>query len=338
MSIANKQRFNALCNIHLDEERDKLMKREHWSADMAHKLFQEKRRNSLTYSDPGDGVIPENLAFGSFRDSNSNICSRGNSDNKCKSNSMKLKQKKQLQQQQQQQQQPVRHKKAKHKAPIESVLVPKVTHRTSRITFSTIEIRQYERILGDNPSCSCGPPVSIGWKYNEDETVTLSVDDYEYRRPVRKESKDLTLGKTERHRMLLNLGYARKELTSAVRTNVKLKSQRRQTVNNLALAHVEETLEGATKKISRIMRKRRDSKYLYRKWRKSLAISEQGNKNIIISTMSDGLSSTGSLRSSLKKYTITATESPASHFISSALDKDSTYFEEKTFSLDESNM
>lgn len=34
-----------------------------------------------------------------------------------------------------------------------------------RVGFSKIEIREYERTVGDNPACGSGPPITIGWNY-----------------------------------------------------------------------------------------------------------------------------------------------------------------------------
>lgn len=51
------------------------------------------------------------------------------------------------------------------------------------VTFDRIKIREYERTLGDNPSCSSGPPLSIGWTclYSYD----YPIDEYERSKPRR---------------------------------------------------------------------------------------------------------------------------------------------------------
>lgn len=197
----------------------------------------------------------------------------------------------------------------------QSVLIPKYHRRSSSVSFSTVEIRHYDRILGDNPSCSCGPPLSIGWYHDESSTIVDTVDDYEYSRTTRRGHKELTIPKSERQKLLLKLGYSRKEITQTVRTILKLKKKRRQTVNNLSYLQVEDFFEGASKQISRIMRKRRGSKYLYKQWKGSM------------SAYADLDSSLGSsLKSSFK---ISATEG-ASDFLSVTLDKDSGIFPNQT--------
>jgi hypothetical protein len=49
--------------------------------------------------------------------------------------------------------------------------------KTSRVSFSYIEVREYERIVGDHPETKVGPPIAIGWGYVEKEVSCL--DDFE---------------------------------------------------------------------------------------------------------------------------------------------------------------
>jgi hypothetical protein len=47
----------------------------------------------------------------------------------------------------------------------------------SIVTFDCVLVREYERTVGDNPSCRHGPPISIGWSYLP-ETIH-HIDEYE---------------------------------------------------------------------------------------------------------------------------------------------------------------
>lgn len=52
-----------------------------------------------------------------------------------------------------------------------------VKTRLHRVDFDYVEIREYERIIGDHPWCSYGPPISIGW--NHHLLAKYSLDEYE---------------------------------------------------------------------------------------------------------------------------------------------------------------
>merc|ERR1719333_605032 len=49
----------------------------------------------------------------------------------------------------------------------------------SHVSFDDrLEVRWYDTVLGDNPSVSDGPPVSIGWEYTTKQLSMVSLDDY----------------------------------------------------------------------------------------------------------------------------------------------------------------
>lgn len=119
------------------------------------------------------------------------------------------------------------------------------------VGFTTVQIRSYERILGDNPSCTDGPSVSIGWKY-KDNSVLQSVDEYEEQRTSSRSRFVPILSRHEREAMLMDLGYTRSDIANALRDNVRTRNRRRQTVTNLYAARAEDAAES----ISRWMRRR----------------------------------------------------------------------------------
>lgn len=105
------------------------------------------------------------------------------------------------------------------------------------VTFHQIKIREYPYVLGDNPSVSYGPPVSIGWDY-EPETV-IPVDTYETtrideRRRRRRQKTDgcLVLSSNERIKILKNGGHYAKEIFDMMRDIQKIKETRQKTIIN----------------------------------------------------------------------------------------------------------
>lgn len=119
--------------------------------------------------------------------------------------------------------------------------------------FASVEIREYSRTVGDNPSCSSGPPVSISWDYNI--VGEISLDDYEDTRPPRRSHFEMVLPRKVRQDMLKReWDISQKEIAEAVRRNVKVKNQRKATVNNLDKAtKMEEIMESAGRKFGRIL-------------------------------------------------------------------------------------
>ncbi|KAL7464571.1 hypothetical protein ACHAXS_004909 [Conticribra weissflogii] len=57
------------------------------------------------------------------------------------------------------------------------------------VTFTTIQVRQYSRILGDHPCCPSGPPLSLGWDMERQDTFSLEIYEKE-REPERKTNKE----------------------------------------------------------------------------------------------------------------------------------------------------
>ena len=85
-----------------------------------------------------------------------------------------------------------------------------------RCSFSTISVREYDQTVGDHPSCQEGAPITLGWKYAEQESISL--DEFEKtREPQRRGRSDLILGVAERRRMLVKNGSTLMEILHAER-------------------------------------------------------------------------------------------------------------------------
>lgn len=51
------------------------------------------------------------------------------------------------------------------------------TTPSRNVSFSHLQVREYEVTLGDNPSVSSGVPLSLGWRYNPNERISKLDDD-----------------------------------------------------------------------------------------------------------------------------------------------------------------
>jgi hypothetical protein len=93
--------------------------------------------------------------------------------------------------------------------------------------------------------------ISISWDYYP-EIKTLPLDDYENYRPNRRLACEMVLSREARDEMLRKeWDISRAEIAAAIRDTIKIKNQRRQTVQNLNKDKVEEMMENASKKIFR---------------------------------------------------------------------------------------
>jgi len=72
------------------------------------------------------------------------------------------------------------------------------------VSFDSIEIREYERVVGDNPSCSKGPPISIGWECMV--CRLYRINDYEkHIRGPRRTKKEFHLAADKRTHLLIDV-------------------------------------------------------------------------------------------------------------------------------------
>jgi hypothetical protein len=156
--------------------------------------------------------------------------------------------------------------------------------QNKNVRFSVVQIREFERILGDNPSCSSGAPIGyvclvgflscflqlfpnrvsvfitslvwycrIGWGYGNEKRESL--DKYEDgKNGPRRKQLGLVLTRQAREELLLEWGVSFHDIIDSIRTNVRVKNQRRRTVNAIGTYdRWEEVMENASRKIKRTL-------------------------------------------------------------------------------------
>jgi len=125
------------------------------------------------------------------------------------------------------------------------------TETKRSVSFNIVEVREYELDLCDNPTCSLGPAIGIGWNY---ETYSnLPVDEYESYRPETKTMGSLKLNRKIRENIMANSKFSKKEIKKITLAKAKLATQRAKTKENLPFAHIEERVEKAKRKMKRIL-------------------------------------------------------------------------------------
>lgn len=94
------------------------------------------------------------------------------------------------------------------------------------VRFSTITIREYPITLGDNPSVSCGAPVTIAWKHERE--IICAVSEYEDGR-IRRTKLEILLPASMRMDLIRESGASRAEIREMQREVTICRNRRRRT-------------------------------------------------------------------------------------------------------------
>ena len=128
------------------------------------------------------------------------------------------------------------------------------TRFKSNITFSNVDVREYERIAGDNPCVRGGVPLSIGWANIQHESIPL--DEYENAKGPPRDKIEMIVPASVRRSMLRDeFKVSVPDLNAAMKSVNICKKQR---ANTLASEHLEvfqEVIEVAKRKFKRMVGK-----------------------------------------------------------------------------------
>jgi len=117
-----------------------------------------------------------------------------------------------------------------------------------RVGFGGIQIREYARTIGDNPSVRVGVPLALDWQYTEHSVVPI--DEYEENRPPFKTM--LRMSSITRRNVLLNVwGFSEDDLANADKEIQKIKRRQTQGATSAAV----ETTARKARKVGRGLRK-----------------------------------------------------------------------------------
>jgi hypothetical protein len=98
------------------------------------------------------------------------------------------------------------------------------------VSFGDVQVREFPMILGDNPACSSGAPVTIDWDHVDE--FTLTVNDATSARGGRSIK---TISVTKRATMLMGSGYSIGDIATAVVLIEKIKRNRFESSNSTNL-------------------------------------------------------------------------------------------------------
>lgn len=105
--------------------------------------------------------------------------------------------------------------------------LPADTRRS--VSFDTVQIRVFERVLTENPSLQGGPSLGLGWNYKEKKAVPL--EKFETKRASswtsrRRSSRDLLMSPEQRERMARKHGFSKVEIEKNARRIERIVRQR----------------------------------------------------------------------------------------------------------------
>lgn len=129
------------------------------------------------------------------------------------------------------------------------------------VSFSTLTVREYPRLLGDNVT-TLGPPISMDWHY-EDENVYDLVEYDEASHEMRRTKSEMVLPSATRNDMLSACGFTKKEIQAAVKKSTIARNQRKRTIETLKFQPVQELMESMGKKnpLQRLRRNKSSNNY-----------------------------------------------------------------------------
>lgn len=129
-----------------------------------------------------------------------------------------------------------------------------ISSMSKRVSFDSVKIRSYQQTMGDNPSVSYGPPISLDWDFEEHDLQDIDV--YEATKGLSRRSlRQMALSYIKRKNFLAReYGFTEEELVQAKNDADKAKFLRGVTNTLLPMMHVETALESAGRKAKRIFK------------------------------------------------------------------------------------
>jgi hypothetical protein len=123
----------------------------------------------------------------------------------------------------------------------------------SSVHFGTINIREYDRRLSDNPAVTEGPPIGLGWGYSRQETE-VKVDDYENLHPQRRVKEEFLMPARVREEMLIcEWGHTMRDVRQASAESKEIRVHREKTLRTSKVSEkLTEALEASKRKFRRL--------------------------------------------------------------------------------------
>ena len=122
------------------------------------------------------------------------------------------------------------------------------------ISFSNLQVREYDLTIGDNPSVSYGPPVQLSWQYSESKAI--EIEEYETEKQLdrslgRRSKRVENISWAKREALLKRQGFSQDDIDARMKEVNKVKQGRSVTKALVVTGRTEEALESAGRKLKR---------------------------------------------------------------------------------------
>jgi len=129
-----------------------------------------------------------------------------------------------------------------------------------QVSFSRLEIREFNMTLGNHPSAVSGPPVMLDWESQAQAKRVVDLDEYEKSRNPRRGRRELKLSYSDRKEVLLSGDgesggkFSEEEVNSAWAEALQIRKQRQETLQRgLLLMFIDDVIESASRKYHRVL-------------------------------------------------------------------------------------
>ena len=127
-------------------------------------------------------------------------------------------------------------------------------NQNRNVSFSSLEIKEFNMTLGNHPSATSGPPVMLDWDSELNKRV-VNLDEYEQMRSPRRQRRQLKLSYRDRKGILEEQrGFSTEEVNEAWAEALKIRQQRHETLRRgMVLMTLDDVVESAQRKYRRIV-------------------------------------------------------------------------------------
>jgi len=144
-------------------------------------------------------------------------------------------------------------------APLTMSRICSMPEISRNVSFKSVEIREYEVTLVDNPACRNGPPIGLSWNYLQGDTKDFL--DYEsLRSNNRRTVRQMIVPKNYRKEMLK--AHSEEEIKQVKKEVKKIRSSRNYTIMFGGMFEVKESLENVGRSLKNKMNSKKSGKKL----------------------------------------------------------------------------